>query len=382
MKISGTQHHIINYKNISIFKGLNALRFIAAFLVVMHHGEGIRLKNNLPNIQPWSLFQNGGNAVSFFFVLSGFLITYLLLKELNKTGTISISKFYFKRILRIWPLYFLLIVIGTIILPSIFYCFKLDFNIPYSLADTWYYFLFFMPGLVTFYYGHHVLEPLWSIGVEELFYLIWAPLFAFFKNSILHLLLVIIIIKLVWNILAHIYFTNALILYLISTFKFEAMAIGGVGAYLLFMHGKELLGLFIFKPLMQLLISFCLLIYLFFHNNINHSIWEMIFDLPIVSELLLMLLFLYVIIAVAMLRNTMIQWDNHVLNYLGEISYGIYMYHILVLYSILLIFKNKLMSMNIWSSTIFFYFLVSNLIIVVASMSKYYIEDYFLRLKK
>ena len=72
------------YKNINYFPGLNALRFIAAYLVVMHHSETIRKKYGLLNLQSFSLFRNGSTAVSFFFVLSGFLITYLLLKEYQK----------------------------------------------------------------------------------------------------------------------------------------------------------------------------------------------------------------------------------------------------------------------------------------------------------
>ncbi|MGB1018524.1 MAG: acyltransferase family protein, partial [Chitinophagales bacterium] len=97
------------YKNIKYFKGLNALRFIAAYLVVIHHAEQIRLKNELFNLKEYSFFRNGGIAVSFFFVLSGFLISYLLLKELKQTNTVKIKAFYIRRTLRIWPLYFLLV---------------------------------------------------------------------------------------------------------------------------------------------------------------------------------------------------------------------------------------------------------------------------------
>lgn len=105
------------YKEITHFKGLNTLRFIAASLVVLHHSATIGRKYELFNIENFSLFRNGANAVSFFFVLSGFLITYLLLKEKKQTKTISIKSFYLRRVKRIWPLYFLLIFIGTIFLP-------------------------------------------------------------------------------------------------------------------------------------------------------------------------------------------------------------------------------------------------------------------------
>ena len=69
------------YSDIKHFNGLNSLRFIAAFLVLIHHAEQIRLKYGMFNLKQISLFNNGGVAVSFFFVLSGFLITYLLILE-------------------------------------------------------------------------------------------------------------------------------------------------------------------------------------------------------------------------------------------------------------------------------------------------------------
>jgi len=54
-----------------------------------------------------------------------------------------------------------------------------------------------MPGLVTFHFGHHFLEPLWSIGVEEVFYLIWAPLFKYIKKRVWVLLLSVILFKII-----------------------------------------------------------------------------------------------------------------------------------------------------------------------------------------
>lgn len=131
------------YKNIAYFKGLNALRFFAASLVVLHHTATIGKKDGLFDLCDWGLFRNGANAVNFFFVLSGFLITYLLLKEHDQTGTISIKQFYLRRVRRIWPLYFLLIIIGTLLLPLAFGLVGIDYQMPYTLSQTWYYFLFF-----------------------------------------------------------------------------------------------------------------------------------------------------------------------------------------------------------------------------------------------
>lgn len=239
-------------KSISYFEGLNSLRFVAAFLVVMHHTETIRAKNGLPNLDWLGLFKNGGNAVTFFFVLSGSLITYLLLKENFKTGTISIKTFYLKRLLRIWPLYFLLVFIGTILLPQVFSWLNINYEMPYTLGQVWHYFVFFVPGLVKFYFGNHFLEPLWSIGVEEVFYLIWAPLFYIFrKKNILNLLWSVICIKLTITALGEFWIQNDLMNYILSTFKFEAMAVGGLGAFFVFQQKDNITNHFIFKNIFQ-----------------------------------------------------------------------------------------------------------------------------------
>jgi peptidoglycan/LPS O-acetylase OafA/YrhL len=95
------------------FQGLDGLRAIAAILVVIGHIELVKKSFNLVNLQdgggPFYLYL-GGHAVTFFFVLSGFLITYLLIKEKENNNSISIKSFYWKRILRIWPVYYLLFV--------------------------------------------------------------------------------------------------------------------------------------------------------------------------------------------------------------------------------------------------------------------------------
>jgi peptidoglycan/LPS O-acetylase OafA/YrhL len=89
----------------SYFPTLNGIRGIAIVLVIMSH---LRL-----SIQPWYyVWFNGDLGVNFFFVLSGFLITTLCLKEKILTGDLSLKNFYLRRILRIFPLaYFYLLVI-------------------------------------------------------------------------------------------------------------------------------------------------------------------------------------------------------------------------------------------------------------------------------
>jgi peptidoglycan/LPS O-acetylase OafA/YrhL len=370
------------YQSISYFKGLNAMRFFAASLVVMHHAETIRAKNGLANLDGWSLFKNGTNAVTFFFVLSGFLITYLLLKEAAVTKTISIKHFYFKRILRIWPLYFLLFMIGTILLPELIQVLHIDYAFPYTFSQVWYYFVFFLPGLATFYFGHHLLEPLWSIGVEEVFYLIWAPIFKFFKQKIVAVLFLIIILKAILQVLAVYVVDNKLFFYLVSIFQFEAMAIGGLGACFVFHRKSALSHLFIYKIPVQLFVYLFLAVYLLFNININNPVWIAFFRLPVIPQLLLDLLFVYLIIGVSLVDNSLLKLRSKRLSYLGEISYGIYMYHMLIIFALMLFLKESLLKLDAFTGSVLFYVLLFGGVILVSALSKIFYENKFLALRK
>ena len=94
------------------FPNLDAIRFIAFFLVFFYHGFGEAFKlfsihiNNLGSI-----------GVSIFFVLSGFLITYLILTEIALKGRMNVVAFYIRRALRIWPLYYAVVIGVFIIYP-------------------------------------------------------------------------------------------------------------------------------------------------------------------------------------------------------------------------------------------------------------------------
>ena len=108
------------------FKNLDGIRFFFFFLVLLHHAQFFKDIHEVPLSSVFSayLVQAGKMGVNLFFVLSGFLISYLLFSEKMKTGTVSLKKFYIRRALRIWPLYFaygIIIIAGT---PLFFKLFK------------------------------------------------------------------------------------------------------------------------------------------------------------------------------------------------------------------------------------------------------------------
>lgn len=374
------------------FSGLNALRFFAAYFVVLHHGETIRHKFGLPNFENYSFFQNGALAVSFFFVLSGFLITYLLLTEIEKTDTVSLRKFYWRRVLRIFPLYYLLVFIGLIVIPVLLHFINYPNTQPYDTATGGVLFLFFLSFVVNAAFGSHLLEPLWSIGVEEYFYIIWAPLFKKFKKYPLSIIGFMIGFKAILTLFFHFFpsenWTFNLIKDVMSSLKFELMAIGGLGAYAVFKNRPRLEKAFFFTPIFQVLL-FALLIIRFFFNNYyvdNQGfigfVYRGIVLTPVVNVFTEGVLFLWLLLNVSINPRAFFKLQNPFLNKLGEMSYGIYMYQMLVIFAVVLIFKKIMKEMDPSVSTAFFYVLVTLGVIGVSYLSKKYFEDYFLRFKK
>lgn len=154
------------------FKNLDGLRFLAAFLVLLHHAQFFKDINAYPLSSVFSIYlvQAGKMGVNLFFVLSGFLISYLLFTEKRETKTVNLKKFYIRRALRIWPLYLaygLVIIIGT---PLFFNLLNIPIDaINYKEIATNILFLVLFAvnfQLAFFSYNKAIVEILWSVCVE------------------------------------------------------------------------------------------------------------------------------------------------------------------------------------------------------------------------
>ena len=144
--------------------GLDILRALAFLLVFVAHG--LLSEINRPT-QAGAIARMGEFGVSIFFFLSSYLITELLLREKRDTGTIHVPAFYVRRILRIWPLYFAMIAVGWfcgLFSPSHALSFAWGASL-LLLFTNWY--------TVGHGYPPGFLFPLWSISIEEQFYLAW-----------------------------------------------------------------------------------------------------------------------------------------------------------------------------------------------------------------
>jgi peptidoglycan/LPS O-acetylase OafA/YrhL len=254
---------------------------------------------------------------------------------------------------------------------------------PYNFKDVIFYYILFSPFMVNLLYGHHLLEPLWSIGVEELFYIIWAPLFKWFKNHILFISVFVIIVRFILLISIIIFPLPHHLDQLIRLLQFEAMAIGALTAYMIFNSEKKIETYMIFSNPVQSCLILYLVISLFGREYLSNNFlfFNYLYTTEIVSTTVMNCVFAWLIVNVSLNGRSIIKLDNRILNFLGDISYGIYMYHMLIIFGIVLIFKNTLASMTNLLGTIVFYLIVMAGTLLVSSFSKMMFENYFLKFK-
>ena len=169
---------------------LDGLRFYAFLGVFVCHTlpPDATFYRGLHLPMPWlwgAVAVSGASGVDLFFALSAFLITSLLLKERQETGGISLRLFYIRRILRIWPLYFLVVALGLALAHTAANRNHLWY---YDPSLPWYYvagYLLFVANWVYAAFGttHSICAPLWTVSIEEQFYLIWPALMKVLSRS-------------------------------------------------------------------------------------------------------------------------------------------------------------------------------------------------------
>jgi peptidoglycan/LPS O-acetylase OafA/YrhL len=159
------------------FHTFDALRFFAFLKVFLLHVPIIAFPF-------FSYLKNGGGiGVIFFFVLSGFLITYLLLTEKQSAGTIDLRYFFFRRILRIWPLYYLMAGFAFLTPWILSFIHLAHSNEGYQ--PNWLFSLTFLENYkMILTRDHPNVSPLgvtWSLCIEEHFYIVWGLLLFYLK---------------------------------------------------------------------------------------------------------------------------------------------------------------------------------------------------------
>ncbi len=347
--------------------GLHGLRFFAAFSVFYSHLEQGKGWMGYGELLGFPLAPGlGSDGVSFFFVLSGFLITYLLLIEQQTTGTINIPNFYKRRLLRIWPLYYAFTLLVFLVLPHIPF---LRFPVlDMAIEEDWWtklgLFLLMSPHVAITLLRHPgVGGPLWSVGVEEYFYLAWPHLIKRLRNVLPWVFAVVILVPFLFRIsgseLQRTFFTWA---------RFDCMGIGGLGAWLYFHHETRLR--FVFSVPAQLIA------YTMAGIHIFHRVPYDKFGVWVYS-----LVYLTILMNVALNPKSFFKLENRFFRYMGEISYGFYVFHWLVI----VICTNTLVAMggieHAFTRSVVLFASTFTLTTALASLSYFLWERRFLRLK-
>jgi peptidoglycan/LPS O-acetylase OafA/YrhL len=291
---------------------LDGVRAIAVFLVILYHFG----------------FENSGGAagVMIFFVLSGFLITWLLLKESAKTGDVSIGGFYKRRALRIFPAFYAYFALGLAI------------ELVRGRAVPWKHALsaFFY---YSNYYGGLVHPPpsfvshTWSLAVEEQFYLLWPCIFWLLRKDPRRLARVTAaIIGCVWIHRAVLHFivgVNQGYIYRAFDTRFDHLLVGCLLAIVL--HGHLLNGFWNAACSSRLLAPVTLaLLALSIRSGIDSTMYRNVIGFAIEPPL--------VAVAIAQIlswRHSLAwRWlDLPAVSYLGRISYSLYLYQEMTLYT-------------------------------------------------
>jgi len=341
--------------------GLNGLRAIAAISVVIAHVSLRGIADfGLPDLIDLPL---AGFGVTLFFVISGFLISYLLLQEMKKRDVVDIKKFYLRRILRIWPIYYLFILF------SIGMFFLLGRQNEILLKEMWFY-LFFAANIpFIFQQGILILVHYWSIGVEEQFYLFWPWIVNYSKNSLLKIaviiFLVIMLIKILfwWQLGVDSYAYRFL-----SVSRFHCMMIGVIGAIMYF--NKQIRFNRLLSNKMVQLIAWMLFLLMGF--NIVH--------IPaVIAQEVVAFASLSMIMGQVFVKRRIINLENKFCDFFGKISYGIYVIHPLIILLLSRLYKN--LEVTIEFKYVLVYSTVVLSTIFIAWLSYTYYEKPFLKLK-
>ena len=356
------------------FKELNSLRFIGFIGIFFGHV----FFSNSPEIINSKLYAtvfNYGKILGFisidsFFVLSSFLITWKALEEIKFTNKFQFKNFLIRRSLRIWPLYFFIVFIGFLLeylkshyffesekLPSI-WNFVL-FILNYDIIENGYNFLFFMVFM-------------WSISVEEQFYILWAITIKWFNKYLFGISFLIIFISLFFRI----YFINdSLSLNFHTASALGNFGIGALTAILVFKHQ------FFLDKLKSLSRNKILFIYV--------TIFSFFILMPVLLEndffiviqrVLFSIFFSFIILEQTYCENSIVKVSRiKYFNFFGKISYGLYCYHGIMITVVLQL--NKLFMESLIISLVLYPLLILVSTLLVSYVSYRFYESKFLKLK-
>ncbi len=369
------------------FENLDTLRFLAFFAVFASHSmlkiAVLGLSDNDLYNHIINFAMSGGVGVSFFFVLSGFLITYLIIKEIEETSKLDIKHFYMRRTLRIWTLFFFVVIFGFFIYPILKKIIGMDTDLPNRI---WYH-LSFLSNFDSIYIAQsklHATSPMmvaitWSVSIEEQFYLVWPLLFMIYpKKWYPSIFMKVIVISGLFR------YSNRADGDVIYYHTFSVMSNLVVGGLLAYYSIKSELFLQIITHMKKWLI---ILIYIlgfsitFYGNYIYPSFYDIIF-MPILGALF----FGFIILEQNFSQNSLFKYGRlKYLSILGKYTYGLYLLHPIAIQVMIIIYKLLKITSNGFpvgfTQTIIYSSGAFVISLIISYLNYHYLETYFLKLK-
>lgn len=347
------------------FHSFDAFRFFAFFLVFIHHLP-------FPDTSLFYFFsKSGGIGVSFFFVLSGFLITYILIQEKKKYGKIPLRNFFLRRILRIWPLFYAMLLFAFLT-PLILNYLRLSHS-DEGYTPNWLVSSLFLENykmmLTDNFPNVSPLRVMWSLCIEEHFYIIWGLILYFLpiKNVpklIISSILFAGIVRWVYGV----YGLNT-----IDVFSnIDYFAFGAIPAYIIHEQEDLLHRLSYLPAAVKYFFLFFTLAFVFSIPHVSYVLNNLL------NPLLLGSLFSSCLLFTLSHTNGIYIADHNIMSRLGIYTYGLYLYHTIVINLVLQMTKNFK-----WENHLIFVGSLSLIItIAISFLSYHFFEKKFIGLKK
>lgn len=367
------------------FENLDGLRFLLALVVFFSHslfGAALQQISNNDFLKRFiEVFSTGYYGVSFFFVLSGFLITYLMLEEQKTTGHFNIRNFYIRRILRIWPVYYAALVFSFGIYPLVKVHLGYTDQNPFSFLYQALFLANFDSmrihelGLVDV--APTIVGINWSVSVEEQFYLVWPLLFLIFRGKKF-------IAAAVITFVASWLFRGADIppsaLYYHTLCVAADLALGAGFAYLAFYREAAVIGFFKRLPRIAVILTYVAgILFMMYRNQLMPE--SHMLGLPRVINTLF---YSFIILEQSYSPNSFYKFSHakH-MSSLGKYTYAFYMLHPIGIQAAIVLFRYADLNRETSFAIAMLYVLIAFAVSLPLSMASYHLmEKKFLTLRK